>query len=506
MIVQRMTTLSASFVLLGLAGYLWARQSIDRSPGKALTGMSISLVAGTVLAVFSKENGALLPTFVLVLESTILTRPSNVTVSRWRAWMSVFLLFPTILILAYLISRVPYSPELALRRDFTGWERLLTESRILWQYLFNAFLPAPGKFGPFHDGYGVARTIFDPLTFLAFSGWLASLTMAMFWRRRYPLIAFAVLWFLSGHMLESTVIPLELYFEHRNYLPVIGPIYALCMFAVQVPAQRKKVAYAGVSIYIVINAFVLLGQTSLWGNPALAASIWQQRSPESARAATTVVGYQLAQDGPRSALASLHQLVEEHPEAGYVKIQELNLRCMVAPSEDARRTVGELEHLLKGVDFSYTAGTMLSELFATVSNVECNGVDNDTVRSLARSLLSNPRYTGDPRYNQLHHQLMARISRHEGKFDRTIQHLKRAIEYGASTELNMMMVTTLADAEDFDAARTYIEEARQKEPKLPIKAYLWQRDLDGLSNYVDAMERHSGRENASDSKSQAELP
>jgi predicted negative regulator of RcsB-dependent stress response len=307
-------------------------------------------------------------------------------------------------------------------------------------------------------------------------------------------------------MLESTLIPLELYFEHRNYLPIIGPVYALCMLAVQVPLQRRKIACAGIAVYLAINALVLLGQTSLWGNPAVAANIWQQRSPESARAATTAVTYKLAHDGLRSGVESLRHLVEEHPEAGYVKVQELNLRCIVAPDEDTQRTVDELEALLKGVDFSYTAGTMLSELFTTVSNVECNGVDNDTVRSLARSLLSNPRYTGDSRYNQIHHQLMARISRHEGKYDRTIQHLERASEYGASSDLNMMIVTTLADAEDFDSARNYIEEARQVGPKHPIKAHLWQRDLDGLSNYVDAMERHAEHKDASDSKSQAELP
>jgi hypothetical protein len=71
----------------------------------------------------------------------------------------------------------------------------------------------------------------------------------------------------------------------------------------------------------------------------------------------------------------------------------------------------------------------------------------------------------------------------------------------------MMIVTTLADAEDSDAARTYIEEARQKEPQRPIRRYLWQRDLDDLSKYIDELERrHTAHENASDSKSQADLP
>ena len=39
--------------------------------------------------------------------------------------------------------------------------------------------------------------------------------------------AFAVLFFLAGHILESSIFPLELIFEHRNYLPSFGPWFAL---------------------------------------------------------------------------------------------------------------------------------------------------------------------------------------------------------------------------------------------------------------------------------------
>jgi uncharacterized protein HemY len=113
--------------------------------------------------------------------------------------------------------------------------------------------------------------------------------------------------------------------------------------------------------------------------------------------------------------------------------------------------------------------------------------------------LSNPRYNGDRAYNQLHHQLMASISRHEGDFEGAIAHLEKSAEFNQSPELNMMMVTTFADAKDFDAARTYIDEARRNEPMSPVKQYLWQHDLDVLGNYVDELERHAA-------KSEARLP
>ena len=37
-------------------------------------------------------------------------------------------------------------------------------------------------------------------------------------------VAFGIAFFLGGHLLESTVLPLELYYEHRNYLPSFGDL------------------------------------------------------------------------------------------------------------------------------------------------------------------------------------------------------------------------------------------------------------------------------------------
>lgn len=491
MIIQRMTTLSALFMLLGLAGYLQARRKIDLHPTLALIGMTGSLIAGTGLAGLSKESGALLPIFVLVLELTVLTRPTGLGPLRWHAWKATFLLLPAAILLAYLASRVPYSDQLVLRREFTAWERLLTQSRILWQYLFNAFVPQPGAFGPFHDGYPVARTFLSPVTMFALLGWIIVLVMAALWRRRYPLFSFAVLWFLGGHLLESTVVPLELYFEHRNYLAIIGPITALCILLAQQLASRTRLVYAGTFAYVLINAAVLFGQTSLWGDPPVAARYWQQQFPDSVRATTTAAEYRLAGEGPQAGLQVLHRLVEGNPEAGYTLIPALNLSCIIAPQEDHRPAVAELKGLLGQVGFSYTAGTMLSELYSTVTRVDCNGVDGDTVKVLAETILANERYKNDAAYNQLHHQLLARMLRHEGKYDQAVRHLEQAIAYKPSADLNMMMVTTYADKQDFGAARVFIESARQSRPRHPLKRFVWSNGLDELLRYIDELAVHA---------------
>lgn len=489
MVVQRMTTLSATFMLLGLLGYLYARSSLERDTNKSLSGMSIALIAGTVLAVLAKESGALLPTYVLVLEATLLERPTIKRMHVWRAWFGIFLVLPTVAICVYLALLIPYSEELVLRRDFGAGERLMTESRILWEYVFNAFFPRPGQFGPFHDYYPIARNLLEPLTLLAVAGWIAVFALSLLWRRKFPLFAFAILWFLGGHLLESTTVALELYFEHRNYVPIAGFVFALVSLLTHVPDEYRKTFYASISMYILVSAYFLVSLTTLWGNPDVAAAYWHDGSPGSVRAATTYATRQLAQNGPKRAILVLNETAAALPQAAYIRIQALNLACLTEPAVDHRKDVEKLEDLLSDVSFTYTAGTMLSQLHTTLSQVDCRGADVESVKRLADSLANNPRYRQDSGYRQLHHQLMASIHRHKREFSQAISHLGHAISYNHTRKLNMMMVTALAEAERFDAARSFIQDAHLKAPLHPVRRYLWQRDLNELETYIRQLEQ-----------------
>ena len=485
MIVQRMTTLSALFVLAGLGSYLWARQSLARNPKAALAGMSTALVAGTVLAVFTKENGALLPVYVLAMEATLLRPPDSMGRPRWNVWKSVFLVLPTAMILAYLATRLPYSEQTVLRRGFTGWERLMTESRILWEYVANAFIPRAGSFGPFHDGYPVARSLLDPVTFVAVSSWIVISALALIWRRRYPLFAFAALWFLGGHLIESTTVPLLLYFEHRNYLPVIGPVFALCAVVVRVSQSRKRLLYAGTAGYVLLSFFVLFGLSSLWGNPAQAFPYWLQRSPNSMFAATAALEIRLLVEGPESAKSAVHDIVSAKPEVGYLAIYGLRLSCTLEPRRDHTRQVADLERSLKHVDFSATTVRMLQDLLEEANNTACNGVDSAAVKRLAGSVIENPLYSSDTLYNQRHHQLMALIAQLDGNVSGAIRHLEQAIEYKPSPDLNEMMVVTYVAENEFDAARAFVDEARRNPPGNPMKRFVWLQKLQSLARYID---------------------
>src|SRR5690606_33752686 len=136
----------------------------------------------------------------------------------------VFLLAPAAGVFGYLLLRANYSEDVLTVRDFDAGDRLLTEAHVLWEYLRYAFLPTPTGLGPFHDDHSIYRDWLNPQALLVVGAWLASIAGAIALRKRAPLFSFAVAWYLFGHALESTTIPLEIYFEHRNYVPLLGPL------------------------------------------------------------------------------------------------------------------------------------------------------------------------------------------------------------------------------------------------------------------------------------------
>jgi len=486
--VQRMTTLSALFSLAGLGGYLAIRGKIAARPRNSLIAMTGVLIVSTLLGAFSKESGLLLPMFVLVIEATVLVRPASMTERHWRAWKVVVLALPSVAIVLYLASRASYPEWMQDRRGFDGWQRLLTESQILWLYLKNSLVGLPGQLGIFQTEFPISRSLLEFKTVISVTAWLALAIAAVVWRRRWPLFAFAVLWYLAGHVLESTVLPLELYFEHRNYLPIIGPIFALCAYLLGRTGRFGYASLAAISAFLMINAYFLYVFASLWGEPSLASRHWALRYPDSVRATTSLAGYQLIEEGPQRTIQTIRRFSAQHPGHAYLRIQELNISCLFGVETDIAAVVAELEQALSNVNFTYTAGTMLSQLFSTSTQGGCE-IDPHTVRRLAVALQQNGRYVNDPYYSQFHHKLLAGIARHQGDHAAAIAHLRTAISYWATSELNMMMVTALAGAGDFRGAENFINNAMLDKPVNPLKAIAWQRDLEGLRAYIRELEK-----------------
>jgi len=163
-VVQRMTELSALFVLTGALFYLKGRRIVADNPLRGYTWMSSGLIGGTLLGFLSKENAALLPFLVLTLESVLLKEfraPRS-----FKYWKAVFLYFPSLAILSWLAFKLPSFMHMGEYRPFNLWERLMTESRALADYVRLILIPTRAGTGVYHDDFQISRGLLDPPTTL----------------------------------------------------------------------------------------------------------------------------------------------------------------------------------------------------------------------------------------------------------------------------------------------------------------------------------------------------
>lgn len=258
-VVQRMNSLSAMGVLSGLLIFTQGRRLVDESRFRGITIMSTGIVLGLFLGLMSKENAALLPLFALIIEYAFYRRDKLDDRIRRHlyAFYLVMVLIPVGIFAVYLINHPEFITGSYALRHFTPYERLLTEARVLWFYIGLFIFPTPGRLGLFHDDITLSTGLFaPPTTLLAVAGLSALALLALMKVRQWPVAGFAVLWFLAGHVLESSVFGLELAYEHRNYLPSIGVLF-LISHAILSFRQKLKLPNA-VQILLPLGLVIVL--------------------------------------------------------------------------------------------------------------------------------------------------------------------------------------------------------------------------------------------------------
>lgn len=239
-IVQRMTSLATLFTVLGLCLYMVGRiRQLHGNSGfpLILTGL---LLFGA-LAVFSKESGALLPLYMLVLELALFRfrNDQGKASPTVIGFFAITVALPAVLVVFYLVSNPGFITGGYTYRDFNLEERLLTEGRVLVFYLKSILVPSITELGLFHDDIPISHGLFDPpSTFYSLLALAGILLGALLLLGQQPLVSLGLLWFFTGHLMESTIIGLELVHEHRNYLADYGIILALTVLVAQVPVRK----------------------------------------------------------------------------------------------------------------------------------------------------------------------------------------------------------------------------------------------------------------------------
>ncbi len=279
-IVQRMTLLAALFTLVALLAYVALRTAQIAGRPRPRPALPL-LVLGFFAGLLCKETAALLPAFVLVLELAAFRFRGLPRLQGLRfvaaAAVAVAALVAASVVLDELMARYA-------SREFTLTERLLTEARVMSLYLRMILLPEPTQFALFHDDVAFSSGLFEPATtFPALA--VVGLLVALAARGRPPWLAFGAGWFLAGHLLESTILPLELMHEHRNYLAALGPLLAVAVAVDAAVRRRAGVRAVAFTALLIIAVLALLShqRARAWVDDLLQMAIEVRHHPASSR-------------------------------------------------------------------------------------------------------------------------------------------------------------------------------------------------------------------------------
>lgn len=482
MVIQRMTSLSGLFVLLGLSAFVWAHIYNTRNQHRRT---QILLVAGlglmTLLATLSKENGALLPLLACLTMWTWIPKDHRLKHKSHQLTILFLAIIPTILLAGYLIQglvetllRGTYGP----RRDFTPSERLMTQPLILLDYLHMLFVPRISAISPFMDNFPASQGwLSPPQTLFASIFWTIALTTSLFFKNKFPAIAFGLLFFLFGHLLESTYIGLEMYFAHRNYIPAVGLYFSLAYSVVASSGSLSRFFRTGLLLYITFFAGTLLQTTNEWNNKILNGISWLNHNPHSVRAAQFLANQYNSAGHYEASRSVLDTAASENPDNILLQIQSLN-NCVNSEATFHQKKEQAIIRLRSTPILNSLATYELSQLaeHEPISPL-CPPRTPEVIIELAEALLNNPTYNKNQFSLAKLHLAKAFSYSHLNRDKEAAINFIESFHHRPDLDVAFYGAALLANLGDYQAAYDFLNEVEATPPNQPLAAEIWNKRL-----------------------------
>lgn len=468
-VTQRMAELVTLFTLAALLSYVHGRERIaaDRAGGLGFVAASLGIF--WPLAILSKENGVLVPILIAVVELFFFAGGESHRIAR-RARLLLAGSLAAAAVVGVAIAAV--APEAIFfnyaSRPFTAWERVLTEWRILFDYLANLLLlPGATPFGIYHDDYPKSLGLLEPAsTLLTGIAWLAVLVGGWLTRgTRAGVLLFGLWFFLAAHLAESTLLPLELYFEHRNYLPSVGVFFALGYGGYLLLARarlRRLIASALILVPLTFGAVtyhrVLVWQS--WERMLLAAL---SHYPDSTRVNTGLANLYVGRGQLAEALGHLNHAAAQPGAAQLaLAVHALSAYCLAgeAPPASVYRRVAEAP----ATDDFYTANT-IAWLTEAIEGGECPVLDRVRIADALHRALRTEQGPGSRGNNWLLHTHAARLLASAGRRRDALEHLDLASQLEPERlEAGLLALRYRLELGDFAQARRDLADLKGRDP------------------------------------------
>ena len=281
-IVQRTNSLATLLFMLAFLFYIYGRQT-SRARYKWI--WFIASAIAWALSLGCKQITAILPFIIFIYEWFFFQDLNKDWIKKRLKYVPAIIIFFILLILVY----TNFSPLEKFKtfhdyanNEFTATERLLTQFRVVIWYISLIIFPLPSRLNLDYD-FALSHSLIDPITtILAFGAIGGLLALAGFLAKKERLIAFCIIWFFATHLIESSILPLAIIFEHRNYLPSM----LVCLVPVVLVYHFFKIDWLKIgllcALVVVLSAWTHQ-RNRTWENKVTLWTDVVQKSPNKAR-------------------------------------------------------------------------------------------------------------------------------------------------------------------------------------------------------------------------------
>lgn len=389
-VVQRMAILAAFFCLLALIAFLKGVALIERG---RCCGWLLLLVCYPLLgalSLLSKENGVLVVLLAAVIVYFLPIDGNNLRRSA-RAQLNVVAFAPAallLLLLAAMFVRLMLTNPTLVGREFTVMERLYTQPRILLDYLSLLAFPRMQSAGVYNDGVAISTSLFNPVTTLPA---MVVITLAILGafrlRRRYPLLGLGIVGFFAAHLIESSFIGLELYFEHRNYLPSVFLFIAAAALLVDLAQRRREGGALAIGLILAVYGTFLFMNVDLWRDNRKMFMVWAEQTPSSERAQLQVASLWARNGEYAKALSFVERGAAAKPDSPRSSLYDMAIKChagLPITDEMIRNTL----HALRVYPYHQSTYNYFKEVLIAKRVANCS-LSFDSLAQLTDALFSS---------------------------------------------------------------------------------------------------------------------
>jgi hypothetical protein len=307
-----------------------------------------------------------------MLETLVFKWQAPVAIRKYLyGFLFVFCIVPILLGIVFFVLNAESYMEVYSRRDYGLFDRLKTEVVALAFYLKMMLLPVLSDMSLYHDAFPIVG-IGDPEFLVSLLLLSSMLVMAWLVRERAPLISIGVGLFFISHILESTFLPLELVFEHRNYFALLGVLIPIIWY-VSITAHKlisNRLVLVAPFLFIPLTVSLTHARAWEWGDNIRMHVAAVEHKPQSLRA-LTAYAIALSQEGRSDqAIEQYRRAMEIDRDDAYWWLAILNTRC-VSKQFDSGDYQNALVSLKKS-KITKEIVTVLSDLVSNHKNGICS--------------------------------------------------------------------------------------------------------------------------------------